>query len=62
MNYECEQKLVWPGFKIILQKYPTEISKVIDNLGIAGFRTEIEPGASRKIVRGSLTLAAHLII
>jgi hypothetical protein len=47
MNYECEQKLLWPGFKIISQKYPTGISKVIENLGIAGSRTEIEPGTSQ---------------
>lgn len=33
MNYECEQKLLWPGFKIIPHKYAAGISKVIENLG-----------------------------
>lgn len=49
VNYECERKLLWPGFKIIPQKYPAGINKVIENLGIAGFRTEIEPKTSQKM-------------
>jgi hypothetical protein len=49
INYECEQKLLWPGFKITPQKYAAGISKGIENHRLAGFRTEIELGTSQKM-------------